>query len=387
MSSVPTNKHGSDLSVKTALHLCSSHLKGVWDTSSKEDIDLRFIQAGFVNRLFICHNKKSNYKVIIRLYGGKVVDTPETTSLLQDISIEGEVLIFHLMDVNRIGPKLLGVFDGGRIEEYLNGCRELSDRDCTNPEIMVLFARKLAKLHSMNIPIRKTPKDLIKLIRHNFDQHWPGYHRFLTEKEFSPEIPQEIRTAAQFAVDYDFVKLIDWFEETLTKIRTRVVFSHNDMNRANFMINPSKSGDDKLTFLDFESCGYNHRGCDIGQHFKFRSIDVNMYTEGKSACDSAIPYPSEEERRHFVRSYLEVAKQSYESVDDSLDSEDHVLLEAEFFGGLYTLYFTSAMFNTVEKCKEMSFPMHPAVIMTEFNHSDLEQRKSNTINLLRRFHD
>ena len=377
--------HAKDLSKKTALELCSSHLKGVWEISTEDDIDLNVIQAGFVNRIFLCHNKKSNEKVIIRLYGGKIMEKlgGEMGTMLRSIGIEGEVLMFHLMDVNGIGPKLLGVFDGGRIEKYLEGAHQLSNDDCATPEIMALFARKLAKLHSLKAPLTKTPKDFIRIIRSNFEKHWPSYLQFMAEREYPPNTTEEMKQAAQCAMNYDFFKLIDWFAETLPSVKTRVVLSHNDMNRANCMVDPNKSGDDKLTLLDFELCGYNHRGCDIGHHFKNRSIDVQKFTEGKNAFDSVIPYPSEEERRHFIRAYLEVAKESYDDFDESLDNKDQLLLEAEFYGGIYAMFITSFMITSVEQFKDV-IPIHPGVMIAYFIQ-DFEDRKKNSLDLSARF--
>jgi choline/ethanolamine kinase len=303
--------------------------------------------------------------------------------MLRNIGIEGEVLIFHLMDINGIGPKLLGVFDGGRIEQFLEGYDQLSNEDCANPDVMARFARKLAKLHSLKVPVKKTPKNLVRIIRDNFEKHWPNYRDFMIEREYPPGTTEEMKKAVQFSIDYDWFKLIDWFEQTLSTVRTRVVFTHNDMNRANCMVHPTRTDEDKLVLLDFEFCGYNHRGCDIGHHFKNRSIDVKKFTEGENAFDSTIPYPSEEERRHFVKAYLEIAKESYDDPDESLDNEDQLLLEAEFYGGLYALFFTSFMLCSIEQFRHVAFPIHPGVLMASFIQ-DYEARQKNTMDLCAR---
>jgi len=38
--------------------------------------------------------------------------------LLKNNGIPGEVLMYHLISDINVGPKILGVFSGGRIEEY-----------------------------------------------------------------------------------------------------------------------------------------------------------------------------------------------------------------------------------------------------------------------------
>jgi thiamine kinase-like enzyme len=302
---------------------------------------------------------------------------------LRSVGIEGEVLIFHLMDINGIGPKLLGVFDGGRIEQFLEGYHQLSNEDCANPDVMARFARKLAKLNSRKVPIRKKPKDYIGIIRENFIEHWPKYQKFIIEKEYPPGTTEQTKKEVRVALDYDWFQLIDWFEQTLPTVRTRVVFSHNDMNIGNCMVHPSKSGDDKLFLLDFEFCGYSYRGCDIGHHFKNRTVNIKKLAKGENALDINIRYPSEEDRRHFVRAYLDVFRDSIETPDDSLDHEDQLLLEAEFYGGLYALFFTSFMITTAEQFKDLPFPVHPGVQISSLIQ-DYEDRKKNTVNLSER---
>ena len=375
---------GDDLSKIKALELVSGHLKGSWLHLTEDDIDLNIIQAGFVNRIFICHNRKANEKVIIRLYGGKVTKTL-TENILRSVGLEGEVLVFHLMDVNGIGPGLLGVFDGGRVERYLDGGHTLKAKDCQDNELMGALARKLAKMHSLQIPFNKNPKDFIGIIRGSFEKYLQPYNQMMKEKELPEGSPEEFKQAVQFAVNYDWKQLIDWFADTLPKVKTRVVFSHNDMNLANFMALPDKSGDDKITFLDFEFSAYSYRGCDIGHHFKNRTIDVSKFTEeGGNAFDMNIPYPSEEDRRFFIKEYLKVARKTYNPVDESIDNEDHLLTEAEFYGGLYQLFFTSFMLSTMEQFKHIEFPIHPGVMMAGFI-KDYEERRKNVMDLLARF--
>ena len=154
--------HANDLSKTKALDLISSHLRGSWSSIQEHDIEVSVIQAGFVNRIFLCQNKKSNEKVLVRLYGGKIIEN--SNNILRNVGLEGEVFTFHLMDVYGIGPRLLGVFDGGRIEGYIEGCNTLSNKDIANEIIMGALAKKLAKIHSLKIAFNKNPKDFIAII-------------------------------------------------------------------------------------------------------------------------------------------------------------------------------------------------------------------------------
>ena len=368
-----------DLSKERALDLCSSHLQGSW---TEDCIDLNAIDAGFVNRLFLCHNKKSNEKVLIRLYGGK---TSKDFSIMRNFGLEGEVLISHLMHVNGIGPGLLGVFDGGRIEEYLEGGHTLSQDDLKNNEVTSSMAHKLAKMHSLEMPLNKNPKDFISITRKSVTKDLEHFNEVVMERKLPEGSPKEFQELVQSCYSFDWMQLIDWFEKTLPSIKSRSVFSHNDMNLANFMVFPNKSGDDKITFLDFEMSGYNYRGGDIGNHFKNRQVDVKKFTEeGGNTLDIGISYPSEEERRLFIREYLKVAIKSYSPVDEKIDNEDHLLLEAEFYGGLQYLFGISFLMPQVDIIFHTGFPLHPGVMMGGIIR-DLEERKRNVIDLLERY--
>ena len=307
------------------------------------------------------------------LYGGKII--AGEGNILRSIGLEVEVFIFHLMDVNRVGPRLLGVFDGGRLEEYMEGSKNPSDEYIANQEIMDCLARKLAKMHSVKVPINKKPKDYINIIRQKFDQHWPDYLVSLKEHKFPEGSPENHKTLAKIAIDYNFNEMIDWYEKTLPSIKTRIVFSHNDMNRSNCFINPNRTEDDRVTLMDFEFSGYNYRGFDIGRHFRMRMREnVKLPERDPSLFGPSFPYPSEEERRLFIRGYLKGAKNHYEDFDEILDNEDNILIEAEFFGGLHSLFLQAYMMSIPGLLKKMNIPIHPAVPIGMMI-SEFEERK------------
>ena len=381
----------SDLPKARALELCSSHLRGSWNEITEDNIEVTMIQGGFVNRIFLCHNKISNDRVLIRLYGGRM----EVGNLKdrRHVGLEGEVLIFHLMDKCGVGPKLLGVFDGGRIEEFIERADTLSDEDCVNNDIMGAFARKLAIMHSQDIPLSRKPKEMLTTIRSHFCDCWDQYKKIIRAWNFPEQSTEEHKKDVDFVLNYDFNHLVDWYEKSLATIKTRIVFSHNDPNRANCLVNHDKCGDDKLTFLDFEFSGYNYRGCDIGVHFISRMIDNVNIAKGKKKESLAKqpPYPSEEERRFFVKTYLEEAKKFYNPVDEVIDNENHLLLEAEFYGGLYHLYFTSFPLSIAKDPEKLAKriemerksppqSVHPGVSISKIIR-EYEQRMTNVIHL------
>lgn len=53
-----------------------------------------------------------------------------------------------------LGPKLHGIFPGGRIEEYINA-RPLLNSELANEKLSVQIAQKMAQLHSMEVRIEQ----------------------------------------------------------------------------------------------------------------------------------------------------------------------------------------------------------------------------------------
>ena len=128
-------------------------------------------------------------------------------------------------------------------------------------------------------------------------------------------------------------------------------------HRANCIIrNDEEDPDKKVVLIDYEFSCYNYRGADLGSHFKNREIDVTKMA-GKmdeNGFKSGIGYPSEEERRHFIRAYLaEVARIGKTPYDPLTDNEEAILIESEFFGLLYQVFFMAWIIRDREKFKHM----------------------------------
>lgn len=56
--------------------------------------------------------------------------------------------------------------------------------------------------------------------------------------------------------------LENYMHEYTRKNKSLVVFSHNDLNPGNIIVN-----DDEIKFIDFDYVGYGHQALDIGNHF------------------------------------------------------------------------------------------------------------------------
>jgi len=100
-------------------------------------------------------------QVLLRLYG----------QVHGERALEGlitESVIFTLLSERRLGPKLHGVFPGGRIEEYIPA-RSLITKELADSTLSLLIAEKMGQTHMMQIPISKEPTWLWDTINNWFN--------------------------------------------------------------------------------------------------------------------------------------------------------------------------------------------------------------------------
>ena len=133
--SIPTGAQEVD-HVPKAL---ASVLPSQWE--NPEDVTVVQIQGGITNRLYLVE-AKGLPSVIVRVYG-------ENTEVL--ISRESDVKNFAALTQNNFGPKLLGTFQNGRIEEFFSGAKTLEPDDMAAPKLSVMIAKELQKMHSLQI--------------------------------------------------------------------------------------------------------------------------------------------------------------------------------------------------------------------------------------------
>jgi choline/ethanolamine kinase len=87
--------------------------------------------------------------------------------------------------------------------------------------------------------------------------------------------------------------------------------------------------DDRVVLIDFEYCSYNHRGFDLANHFCEWAFDYSN-PEYPHFFATESNYPSDKQKRSFVREYLKQwAKQSLP--DDGLNTEEQLLREADCY--------------------------------------------------------
>ncbi|GBP20226.1 hypothetical protein EVAR_82099_1 [Eumeta japonica] len=319
-------------------------------------------------------------KVLLRIYGQvhgeRAMD-----------AIVTESVIFTLLSERRLGPKLHGVFSGGRIEEYIPA-RPLLTKELSEPALSMKIAEKMAAIHSMDVPLSKEPNWI-----------WKTMHKWLKTVREERLAPHNTASAKASNTDeeqiikrlksVDFDKEIDWLKKYIATVDSPVVFCHNDMQEGNILlledvtqnaseddvtyveaeeqpnrehkyVEPlsqyddantsdsissriSDSGEPKLVLIDFEYCAYNYRGFDIANHFQEWGYDYTnpehpFYFENQENC------PSLEQKEIFIKEYLKhylsnVSDDKEIDLTPTIEDINHLLCEVETFALVSHLFW------------------------------------------------
>ncbi|EPS64026.1 hypothetical protein M569_10755, partial [Genlisea aurea] len=240
--------------------------------------------------------------VLIRVYG-------EGVDLFFDR--KEEIRTFESISELGYGPKLLGNFQDGRVEEFIHA-RTLSAPDLRNPETSALIAAKMREFHALKMPGSKS----VIL--------WKRIRNWLREAKriCSPDEAEEYKL--------DLLESeINLLEKSLSNRHHEIGFCHNDLQYGNIMIDDEKKS---VTIIDYEYASYNPVAYDIANHFCEMAADY--HTDTPHIMDYS-KYPGEEERRRFTREYLTSAGWYTCSVDQLVDDVEKYALASHIFWGLW----------------------------------------------------
>ncbi|KAK8647018.1 hypothetical protein V6N13_120776 [Hibiscus sabdariffa] len=263
-------------------------------------------------------------KVLVRVYG-------EGVEVF--FNRDDEIRTFECMSNHGQGPKLLGRFPDGRIEEFIHA-RTLSAADLRDPEISSLVAAKLRDFHYLDMP---GPKDVLlwKRLR-----SWLGQ----AKKLCSPE------AAKEFGLDAlgDEISIL---EKELSQDYQEIGFCHNDLQYGNIMMDEETRA---ITLIDYEYASYNPVAYDLANHFC--EMTANYHSETPHILDYTI-YPDTEERRRFIRAYMASSgnEPSDAEVEQLLaDAEKYTLANHLFWGlwGIISGHVNKIEFDYLEYARQ-----------------------------------
>ncbi|ORX35870.1 kinase-like domain-containing protein [Kockovaella imperatae] len=302
------------MDAQTALSLVASFFPLEWRIKPTE-VDVRPILGGFVNRLYLVSRTtradREPSRVLIRLFGlGPGLEEPPVTS--STLSATEQAVMYYEMGRRGWGPRLYGVFRGGRLEEWIDS-RTLRADEATL--LCKDMAKSLARFHSLILPLRRTTfgsvvEELKAACEANKDHPW------FTETDWPAEL--------------------DWVASLFTRYKCKASLALMDANYLNVLVR----NDAEVVLIDYETATYAYRGIDMGGFFTARMYDWNANGSKLTGC--ALPSPEEE--RSFCEAYKE------ELGEDDVDV-DQLLVEAKI-GQLYQILFSVFMCGELKALEE-----------------------------------
>ncbi|KAM7492405.1 hypothetical protein LguiA_035326 [Lonicera macranthoides] len=300
---------------KKILQSLASSWDDIKDSNALQVIPLKGAMTNKVYQIKWPTKKESSRKVLVRIYG-------EGVEIFFDR--ENEIRTFEFMSKKGQGPRLLGRFSNGRIEEFIRA-RTLSASDLRDPEISALIASKTKEFHDLNMPGPKT------ILLWDRLRNWLG-----TAKSMSS--PEEAEAFHLKAIGGE----ISILEKNLSGDHQCVGFCHNDLQYGNIMIDEETRS---ITIIDYEYACYNPVAFDIANHFC--EMAANYHTENPHILDYS-KYPSLKERQRFLHIYLSCSgdKLCNQKVEQLVQEIEKYTLASHLFWGLWGII--SAHVNAID---------------------------------------
>ncbi|XP_054157313.1 choline/ethanolamine kinase-like [Oppia nitens] len=236
------------------LQLCKDYLAGDWLNQTLDTIEVTRISGGYCNQLYRCaisnpKNLDEPHEVAVRLYQSKWFNK-ENSGGFERLN---DIVITVFISQHKLGPKVLGLFDGGEIQLFYKH-KLLHIEEQSNAKYSEQLFRTIARIHSLEAPLKK--------------QHW--IHNELTNgwEQAKQQFPIDQlldEYDCQTLKKYDLGKEIHWLNKTIEELNCPMVFSHNDVVHSNIMIldKPDDSGN-CIMLCDYEYASYGYRGQDLG---------------------------------------------------------------------------------------------------------------------------
>lgn len=329
--------------IANAYRYCQRCLGGSWSKASADKFSVEYLSGGMTNYLYLCSLDKSiatnvhePRKVLIRIHGN-IVDQKQRFY---------EGVIFTLLSERGYGPKTLGVFYSGRIEEFIPH-RHLFTRELADPVISKMVANRAGHYHCFKLPLNKNPSFL-----------WENIEKYLdmcTEVELpdpkTKELYESIKTRFQFEEEYQ------WLKSTLLKLQSPVVFCHNDLQEGNILFIDDEDGKvQDITLIDYDYSSYNYRAYDIGNHFCEWRYEYTVDDSGDGFIVHKDGYPTKKQQEYFATEYIaELQRFKEKSQQDDYDHQrftsvidiptvesflykvDRFTLASDFYWGLWSI--------------------------------------------------
>ena len=313
------------ISKKVAFETISKFLTKEWSLTSESDLTITPLKGGYVNTLYIVENnavsgnKKEPKKVILRFYGGNAFgdnkrDLSATFPMISEVE---ETLVFHHQSMTGCGSKLYGIFSGGLIQEYIES-HTLGHDEAGKPEIIQDLAKTYAMFHLHDLPFDRSKMQVFFKV-----------HPYKEETLRNPIINEAgFDVTNLLSLLRDREKEMEFIKKILSTVESKEVLLQFDTQFLNVLVRNEASPKTglKTVLIDYDICFYGPRMIDFGGHFCGRMMDA----AGEKSMVSGHDYPPEDQRKLFLREYLqEIQRLDPNNFDPKIDNEEHLMLESE----------------------------------------------------------
>ncbi|XP_054157318.1 choline/ethanolamine kinase-like [Oppia nitens] len=236
------------------LQLCKDYLSGEWIQQTVDTITVRRITGGLTNQIYYCGINEPNMtskvpqEVAVKLYGEKYLkNSNENYERLNDVIID------LMVSENEIGPKIYAIFEHGELQKYYKH-RQFRIAEQSNPKLVDEVFRKLARIHAMDVPIKRTNNRLDRINE---------LYKFIFEDNV--DIKEILETNnCQTLLNTDIKSEIEFIRNLIVKANSPIVFSHCDYRSSNLLVTESADQTDgPIVVCDFEYGSYGYRGYDF----------------------------------------------------------------------------------------------------------------------------
>lgn len=318
-----------------ALQLVSAFFPEEWSKSTLEDVQLRRVTGGLINRLHLLTRRTAIAEepgaVLIRHFGIEGDRQQQPFVSRTTLSSTEQAIVYMEMARRGWGPKIYGTFLGGRLEQWIDA-HPLTAEESTDASIRCDVARSFARLHSLQLPFRK---DNFQLVVDELDRAAKSKSSEVIDFLLGLEHPEATKCATTFR-DTDWSHELAWASSLLRKHNCKTAFTLGDTNYLNILVKNYES-QCRAMLIDYETVTYSYRGIDIGGHFMER-----MYSWGEPTSKlTGYDVPNIEEQRAFCEVYLQEMRNLGQAMS-AIDTVDHLMLEAQI-GQLYQLLIVILM--------------------------------------------
>ncbi|KDQ54778.1 hypothetical protein JAAARDRAFT_37882 [Jaapia argillacea MUCL 33604] len=276
------------LQLLALLRVPSWHEPGI----ESDHVRIHKVSGSLTNAVFFV-TRPSSRTLLLRIYG------PSSGSL---ISRPRELHTLHVLSSQyRIGPRVYGTFQNGRVEEFFDSVT-LTASDMRVEKFSRWIGARMAELHSVDIDVVEGKG--WKIAANKNVRSWlPPAREVLALPSVSDTVREKLGLDDFFD---DWERYMQWLDEFEKKEgASKRVFCHNDAQYGNLlMLTSHKKGapeHHRIIVVDFEYASPNPAAFDIANHF--HEWTANYHTATPHILDPT-RYPTIEQRQNYYRAYL-----------------------------------------------------------------------------------